>query len=160
MNVNIDEVFLYSIVFKGQKRNWQNYVKRRNKQSNFWRALIKQVRYFYLTFRSFGIWVKTYLVTLYFTYNQWNFCDHCHIRGEFTHTILTPLEFFIMEASIRKVVEQLNPNLKVAEEKKTLTVKEKTKAQLEFQRCQSFLITLSLSRSFSLSTPVLWHLES
>ena len=71
---------------------------------------------FWLNFKLYAR-VRNYLFTLYLTYNQWNFCDHCHIRDKFTHSILTP-EFFIMEASIRKVVEQLNLNLKVAEEEK------------------------------------------
>ena len=123
----------------------------------------KKVRYFYLTFRSFGIWVKTHLVTLYFTYNQWNFCDHCHIRGEFTHTISTPLEFFIMEASIRKVVEQLNLNLKVAEEEKKLWRRRRRRKRSQSSSgATAFLFSLSFlsrERSFSLSIPVLWHLE-
>ena len=106
-------------------------------------------------------WVRNYLFTLYLTYNQWNFCDHCHIRDKFTHSILTP-EFFIMEASIRKVVEQLNLNLKVAEEEKKLWRRRRRRKRSQSSSgATAFLFSLSFlsRRSFSLSIPVLWHLE-
>ena len=106
--------------------------------------------------------VRNYLFTLYLTYNQWNFCDHCHIRDKFTHSILTP-EFFIMEASIRKVVEQLNLNLKVAEEEKKLWRRRRRRKRSQSSSgATAFLFSLSFlsrERSFSLSIPVLWHLE-